>query len=181
MDYIGANLKDLLYQGRLTISDTFSIAKQLIEGVAILHSSSVVHRDLKLENILVDKTGIAPTIKIIDFGDSALSSDVFNGTGSPSGLGCSAPYSPIECLMDMEEGFNRREIDYWSVVLIIYEMFFSRLPFYFNRKILNDLVDGWSREGEFCPSLELRPRRGFRLIERTVSLLAESGLKIKQK
>jgi serine/threonine protein kinase len=181
MDYIDSNLKDLLCQDQLTLSDTFSIAKQLIEGVSILHSSNIVHRDLKLENILVEKTGSTPSIKIIDFGDSALASDKFGGAGSLCNLGCTVPYSPIECLMDKEEGFNSFEIDYWSVVLIIYEMVFCQLPFYFNRRILNDLVEGWSREGEFCPSLTLRPRRALGLMEQVLNQLTERGLKIKQK
>lgn len=45
--------------------------------------------------------------------------------------------------METPEGFNRAEIDLWSVSMIIHELTFHRLPFYFNRHIQTDLVNGW--------------------------------------
>ena len=41
--------------------------KQMVEGLAYCHSKNICHRDLKLENILVDDNG---KVKIIDFGFS---------------------------------------------------------------------------------------------------------------
>lgn len=43
------------------------VFRQLVEGVAYLHNQKIVHRDLKLENVLIDESKI---IKIIDFGFS---------------------------------------------------------------------------------------------------------------
>jgi serine/threonine protein kinase len=43
--------------------------KQLIEGIQYIHRKNVVHRDIKLENILIDNLG---KIKICDFGISKL-------------------------------------------------------------------------------------------------------------
>ena len=40
-------------------------ASQIVLAVGDLHSKQIVHRDLKLENIMLDETGY---IKIIDFG-----------------------------------------------------------------------------------------------------------------
>jgi|694.fasta_scaffold110403_2 serine/threonine protein kinase len=50
MDCFKDNLKKIIYSkdNKLTIDDIFSIAKQLIEALNILHKSGIVHRDLKL-------------------------------------------------------------------------------------------------------------------------------------
>lgn len=44
-----------------------TIFKQLVEAVAYLHRANIVHRDLKLDNILIDED---KRIKLIDFGFS---------------------------------------------------------------------------------------------------------------
>ena len=47
------------------------IFRQLVDAVAYIHTKNVVHRDLKLDNILVDDKN---TVKLIDFGFSVTAS-----------------------------------------------------------------------------------------------------------
>lgn len=79
------------------------LAKQMVQAVNILHKSKIVHRDLKPENILIDEKN---NLKLIDFGESASMDESF--VENKNILGCTLPYSPIECLLGKEEGFNRK-------------------------------------------------------------------------
>ncbi|KAK4796550.1 hypothetical protein SAY86_028876 [Trapa natans] len=56
-------------KGKLPESEGRKLFQQLIDGVSYCHNRGVYHRDLKLENVLVDSRG---SIKITDFGLSAL-------------------------------------------------------------------------------------------------------------
>lgn len=52
---------------KMKLSEVRRLFKMIMEAVEFVHSSNVVHRDIKLENILIDKKG---KIKLIDFGFS---------------------------------------------------------------------------------------------------------------
>jgi serine/threonine protein kinase len=54
-------------QRRLTEEEAKRVFRQCVEGVKYMHQINIVHRDLKLENILLDES---KNIKIIDFGFS---------------------------------------------------------------------------------------------------------------
>lgn len=71
MQYISESLTFYIYNGLLSIDSTFEIFSQILEAIQILHSSGVVHRDLKPDNILIRENNGKKDIAIIDFGDSA--------------------------------------------------------------------------------------------------------------
>ena len=66
------NLKDYLLNNHPNDSEKDIIIHQLVDSICFLHSNNIVHRDLKLENILVDNSSVPIQTKIIDFGLSKI-------------------------------------------------------------------------------------------------------------
>lgn len=66
----GGDLFSAIKSGRMFRAEIDSYFKQILSGVAYLHSMGVAHRDIKPENIILDGKG---GVKIVDFGVS----DVF--------------------------------------------------------------------------------------------------------
>jgi serine/threonine-protein kinase len=75
MEYVsGEDLKSFIRRARqLTVGTAVLIAKQVCEGLAEAHNLGVMHRDLKPQNIMVDRDGNA---RIMDFGIARLISEL---------------------------------------------------------------------------------------------------------
>ena len=93
---------------------------QLINGLEYIHQKGIVHRDLKLENILLSKTNL---LKIIDFGLSSYY-DSNKLLSTPCGSLC---YASPELLSGQK--YDGILIDIWSVGVILYAMLCGYLPF----------------------------------------------------
>ncbi|XP_041352875.1 RAC-gamma serine/threonine-protein kinase-like isoform X2 [Gigantopelta aegis] len=94
---------------------------EIISALGYLHENNIVYRDLKLENLLLDKDG---HIKIADFG---LCKEEMHFGASTSTF-CGTPeYLAPEVLEDNDYG---RAVDWWGTGVVMYEMMCGRLPFY---------------------------------------------------
>ncbi|HUP27023.1 MAG TPA: protein kinase, partial [Chloroflexia bacterium] len=67
MQYIeGQNLKDILQKrGRLSAAETINITRQACHALSVAHAAGMIHRDVKPQNIMVDRNGNA---HLTDFG-----------------------------------------------------------------------------------------------------------------
>lgn len=107
-------------KGRLKERETCQIFHQIVAGVEFCHRLKVIHRDLKLENILLDEKG---TIKIADFG---LSNSI--KFGQKLGTNCGTPsYSSPEQVRG--EDYVGGAADIWSLGVILYTLLVGFLPF----------------------------------------------------
>ena len=109
-------------QNRFPEADVRFYAAQIILAVGELHNKGIMHRDLKLENIMVDEDGY---LKLIDYG---LAKTVTEGQLATSYCGTPEYIAP-----EMVDGSGHDfSVDWWAVGVLIYEMLIGVTPF-FNR------------------------------------------------
>ncbi|XP_008191644.2 serine/threonine-protein kinase 33 isoform X1 [Tribolium castaneum] len=107
------------------------IISELVDAVAYLHKYEIVHRDLKLENILLGENPLDPTdeyyIKLTDFG---LSSIVKSGKGIESMLHefCGTIYYMAPEMITFRS--YSQMCDMWSIGVILYMLVIGKFPFY---------------------------------------------------
>uniref|UniRef100_A0A8D0R9A9 Hormonally up-regulated neu tumor-associated kinase n=1 Tax=Sus scrofa TaxID=9823 RepID=A0A8D0R9A9_PIG len=119
----GGNLMHKIYEKkRLEESEARRYIRQLISAVEHLHRAGVVHRDLKIENLLLDEDN---NIKLIDFGLSNCAGIL--GHSDPFSTQCGSPaYAAPELLARKKYG---PKIDVWSIGVNMYAMLTGTLPF----------------------------------------------------
>ncbi|NXY58627.1 HUNK kinase, partial [Callaeas wilsoni] len=119
----GGNLMHKIYEKkRLEEHEARKYIRQLILAVEHLHRAGVVHRDLKIENLLLDEDN---NIKLIDFGLSNCAGIL--GYSDPFSTQCGSPaYAAPELLARKKYG---PKIDVWSIGVNMYAMLTGTLPF----------------------------------------------------
>jgi len=123
MEYVrGEDLKSLVGRmGPVSPGKTVCVAKQVCEGLAEAHRLGVVHRDLKPQNIMIDREGDA---HIMDFG---ISRSVRTKGITETGVLIGTPeYMSVE-QVEGKEVDHRSDI--YSLGISLYEMVTGQVPF----------------------------------------------------
>ncbi|KIW06688.1 hypothetical protein, variant 2 [Verruconis gallopava] len=116
----GQMLDYIISHGRLKEKQARKFARQICSALDYCHRNSIVHRDLKIENILISKTG---DIKIIDFGLSNLFSP-----HSTLKTFCGSLYFAAPELLQAKQ-YTGPEVDVWSFGIVLYVLVCGKVPF----------------------------------------------------
>lgn len=123
MEYVeGTDLKDYVRQkGALHPIEAVRIMMQIVSAIAAAHQNRIIHRDIKPQNILIDKEG---NVKITDFGIAVALSDT-SLTQTNTLLGSVHYLSPEQA----RGGMATIQTDIYALGIVLYELLTGTVPF----------------------------------------------------
>lgn len=112
--------------GRFSNDVALFYACEILLSIQYLHQKDIVYRDLKPENLLIDKYG---HIKITDFGFAKRieNNRTYTLCGTPE-------YLAPEIIKGSKVGYGK-SVDWWALGILIFEMLSGYPPFYDNEPI----------------------------------------------
>lgn len=124
MEYVdGQTLKQYIQQySPLPVEEAIQIMKQLTSAISHAHENNIVHRDIKPQNVLIDRAG---NVKITDFG-IAMALTATSITQTNSVLGSVHYLSPEQARGAMAN----KKSDIYSLGIVMFELLTGRLPFF---------------------------------------------------
>ena len=127
MEYVQGNaLVEVIPEGGLSENVSRKLFRQILLGVEYIHSKGIVHRDLKLDNILLSKSSLENEhggVKIIDFG--------LSNSFSPNELlktFCGTTQYAAPELLNGKKYFGPK-VDVWSLGVLLYTLIVGNFPF----------------------------------------------------
>ena len=116
--------RDLAEAGTLTIAKIMDIAKQLCEVLAYIHEQGFAYRDIKPQNILLEKQGFQYFVKLIDFGLARPLGEAY--LPNESSLAGTVFYLAPELINGQPADIAS---DLYAFGVLLYEMITGRVPF----------------------------------------------------
>lgn len=124
MEYCDYDLFAIVMSNKMSEEEINCCFKQILNGLRYIHSIGLAHRDLKLDNCVINKHGI---VKIIDFGSAVVYQYPFSNTLiEATGIVGSDPYlAPEVCVFNT---YDPRPVDVWSTAIIYCCMVLKKFP-----------------------------------------------------
>ncbi|RCH96677.1 serine/threonine protein kinase, partial [Rhizopus stolonifer] len=124
MEFAPNDLFNIVMSGKMSREEIACCWRQLLSGVQYMQQMGLAHRDLKLDNMVLDERGI---VKIIDFGCAVVNKYPFESKVHMSkGICGSDPYIAPEQFTEPQ--YDARLTDLWSCAIIFICMSIRRFP-----------------------------------------------------
>ena len=151
----GGTLKDCLYKYIEKYGKPFPeklvqyFMKQILSALNYLHKNNIIHRDLKLDNIMIqyytqedlnNQNLYSSEIKLIDFNTSFFSN--FKLPTTIVGIVPNMAPTIIKNIINSEEQSYDEKIDIWSLGTLCYEMLFGKPLFSGNQQTIQNIING---------------------------------------
>ncbi len=146
LEYVdGLSARTLLERfHKLSVGDAVHIILDIARGLAYAHSRNVIHRDIKPDNILLTKTGIA---KLADLGLAKRTDEASHLTAARQGFG-TPHYMPYEQAINAKNVDGRSDI--YALGATLYHLVTGETPFWGNSHV--EIVDQ-KRIGNFISAV----------------------------
>src|SRR5258708_7968399 len=121
----GKSLRDRINLGTMPLPQTFAVMHGVLQALDYAHMRSIVHRDMKPENVLMSEEG---EVKVADFGIARLTDD--SGAGSTATKTCTTVGTPQ--YMSPEQVASSKvdgRSDLYSAGIMFYELVVGQPPF----------------------------------------------------
>ncbi len=109
--------------GKLPVGDTVHVALDVARGLEYAHSRNIIHRDIKPDNVLLTRSGVA---KLADFGLAKQTDVASHLTGTKQGFG-TPHYMPYEQALDAKQVDQRSDL--YALGATLYHLVTGKLPF----------------------------------------------------
>ena len=144
----GRALLDLQEHKRLSVGDAVHVTLDIARALEHAHSRNVVHRDIKPDNILVTRSGVA---KLADMGLAKRTDETSHLTVARQGFG-TPHYMPYEQAVNAKQADGRSDI--YALGATLYHFVTGAVPFSGANHL--EVVEK-KREGDFLPASALNP------------------------
>ena len=141
----------------LTVSEAFRIVRQVAAALHAAHQRSVIHRDLKPDNLMLVRDAELPggeRVKILDFGVAKISEGLGDQTRTGMVMGTPAYMAPEQC---REAKLATDRSDVYSLGVILYQVLAGQPPFvgeYAGDVMAMQMMQEPPPLSQFCPRLQ---------------------------